>query len=1414
MFMGDTQSFILSLSHPQKGEAWLRTNIGHAGIIREEIIKEVHNNEPPLGRDWFDIPMVRMDDLHFRIVLPLCEVGHFEAKCFFLHEGVVDPVWPEGPNVTINVEPADTCCANIIYNAFVRQFGPNKKSHSSHLEKESLIQSLDQDGYAVIPPSGTFRDLMEELDFIIGELGCRIIQLLPIHPTPTTYGRMGRFGSPFAALSFTAVDPALAQFDPRATPIEQFIELVDAIHQRNAKIFIDIAINHTGWAATLHETHPHWLVRDPVGKIEVPGAWGVRWEDLTKLDYANKDLWQYMAHVFLSWCRRGVDGFRCDAGYMIPVSAWKYMVAKVRSQFPETVFLLEGLGGKISVTRDILNLANLDWAYSELFQNYDRKQIEAYLPQSIAISQGDGITVHFAETHDNPRLAARSKIYAKMRTALCALCSFHGAFGFANGVEWFATEKINVHGAPSLNWGANDHQINHIRRINNILKYHPAFHDQTELKMVQEGEENVLFLLRHHLPTGKKVLVVANLDDSTPTLARCNSQAIEIKNHKFTDLITGKIIVPSISSKQHKIPLDPGEVLCLSPDPEDITDIDRKSDRLFSVPERIERQRLRAKALEVFVWYYGLRDIGQFDPDLNAENLMIDPAAYCQRLNSKSDESRVITWCWSRDNRRKVMVPPNHFLLVKGDIPFRASILDGKKVLGFEESLPLADGSCFALFKPLPVAEDHRSLTLRLTVYTPGSSQHVDAPLFFLSKAENVRVKKSYNRNEFYHRSFTMLDTNGRGGMLRAGVSWGELASRYDALLAANLHGEFPVDRRVMFSRCRAWIVFQDYSQQIDGDCQTFFYFDGNQGFWQFQVPTGQGEYVFLTINAKMVSDKNAVRIFFYRHPAKEQAQKLNDNTPIKLILRPDIEDRNFHETTKAYLGPENKWPQIIKHAFDGFSFEPHPDRILSMRISSGGFVWEPEWQYMVHRPLEKKRGMDSDSDLFSPGYFQTALKGNEMVEILSYISTSVKHKFQTVRFSHAKSLPLDLEIPDKSKPVAALKKALDHYLVKRNHLKTVIAGYPWFLDWGRDALIVVRGLVAAKNFENARAVLKQFGRFEMNGTLPNMIRGQDTENRNTSDAPLWFFVACHDLICCEKDHSFLDESCQDRTILQILISIGHSLIQGSSNGVQMDADSGLLFNPAHFTWMDTNHPACTPRQGYPIEIQALWYFSLSFLAQVDPESKQIWEPLAEKVQSSILDLFMLGNEGYLSDCLHAVNGTPARQAEKDDALRPNQLLAVTLGAIKDQTISRNIVNSCQELLIPGAIRSLADRPVQHSLPIIHNDTLLNDPHRPYQGQYVGEEDTQRKPAYHNGTAWTWLFPSFCEAWVAAYGPDSRQTAMAWLSSGIHLMNEGCAGHVPEILDGDFPHTHRGCDAQAWGVSELLRVWLKLNGNN
>lgn len=1413
-FRGDTATFTLKLSKSAAGYAFLRTNIGYGEISREEIIHNVKQEHPPLGRDWFDIPMEQLDKGVFQITVPLCEVGHFEAKCLFFPKDAIRPLWPDGPNTTVNVEPADTCCANIIYNAFVRQFGPNKSRRANDdpvLHRQ--IQELDKAGYAVIPPSGTFRALIRELDFIIGKLGCRFIQLLPIHPTPTTYARMGRFGSPYASLSFTTVDPALAEFDPRATPVEQYLELVDAIHYRNAKIIMDIAINHTGWAADLHETHPEWLVRKPDGHIEVPGAWGVLWEDLTMLDYSNKELWKYMADVFLIWCQRGIDGFRCDAGYMIPLNAWKYIIASVRKQYPDTIFLLEGLGGKISVTRDLLNLGGFNWAYSELFQNYSRQEIESYLPEALSISKSDGITVHFSETHDNNRLASRSTTYAKMRTALCALCAAKGAFGFANGVEWYATEKINVHDAPSLNWNAAHNQVEHIRQLSILLKNHPVFHPETEIKWVQEGDGEFIALARHHIPSGKKLLILANLDDQNAVQTGWNPEKASITGNVFKDLITRKDIFAETAENHATCWLEPGEVLCLSENPKDLELLEQAKAQPFEIARRIQHQLLRAKALDIFMVYNNAKNFGNFDPDAAAHQLSADPIQFCRGLNPKNNESRVATWQWPRDQKREVMVPPGHFLAIFAQKPFRARIMDQDYCIRQENSIQSDDGAFFAIFKPVSPPTSFTRYLLSLTVFGTNPALHIQAPLLFLPHPSHVCVQRHFNRKDILKNHQLYLDTNQCGGMLRADIRWGKIRSKYDTLLAGNLSSHFPTDRQIMLTRCRAWLVYQDYSQEISFDCFDSFSYDyKDRARWRFNVPSGQGEYVVIDIFMKMVAGQNAVFTHFHRCASQAEG-RLPDSSSVQLIIRPDIEDRNFHEITKAYLGPETIWPQSIQTQPRGFLFSPQSHHRLAMEISKGIFSFEPEWMYMVDHPLESERGLDPHSDLFSPGYFSAELSGGDTVGLLAKIETHPYSEGQQAEESFSYS-PASFKEAKELTPVEALVDALDHFIVHREQLYSVIAGYPWFLDWGRDSLIVARGLIAAGKLQTARAVLSLFGRFEKNGTIPNMIRGDDVGNRDTADAPLWFCVACADLVRAEKSNDFLDSQCGGKTIRNIVLSIANHMISGTNNGIRLDPESGLIFSPSHFTWMDTNYPAGTPRQGYPIEIQALWFAALSFVSEIDEtQNSKKYRALADRVQRSVLDLFWIDSSGYLSDCLHADFNEPARSGLRDDALRPNQLFAITLEMLNDKTLIRRILASCEELLVPGALRSLADRPVHLPLRIVHNGHELNDPKNPYWGQYRGDEDTRRKPAYHNGTAWAWLFPTFCEAWVKGYGIKGKETALAYLSSSMELMNKNCVGHIPEILDGNAPHTPRGCDAQAWSISEALRVWIYLDRN-
>src|SRR5439155_245707 len=362
--------------------------------------------------------------------------------------------------------------------------------------------------------------------------------------------------------------------------------------------------------------------------------------------------------------------------------------------------------------------------------------------------------------------------------------------------------------------------------------------------------------------------------------------------------------------------------------------------------------------------------------------------------------------------------------------------------------------------------------------------------------------------------------------------------------------------------------------------------------------------------------------------------------------------------------------------------------------------------------------------------------------------------------------------------------------------------------------------------------------------------------NRDTSDAPLWYGLVCQEsaigvqspkssasarsfgataperseggkvqspseaqaasLAAAETDASFYDTRVDNRgrTIAEVLRDVGINYVRGTPNGIRMDPDSALIWSPSHFTWMDTNYPAATPREGYPVEIQVLWIHLLRQLARLGlPSPQESWSQLAERAEGSLIQLFWIEERGYLADLLIAKRGQRATAAVLDNALRSNYLLAVSLGLLQGERAQRCVNAALRYLVVPGALRSLAPLPVSPPLPVRSPDgRLLNDPAQPYFGHYEGEEDTHRKPAYHNGTAWTWTFPIFCEALARAwdFAPEAVAAARAYLGSMDRLLVQGCLGHVPEIVDGDAPHTQRGCDAQAWGATEALRVWKLL----
>jgi glycogen debranching enzyme len=1409
LFRGDAATFELILPAAAAGKAYLHTNLGHAALQREDIIAWTERNQPARGLDWHDLPMARVDERTFRITVALLEVGHFEAKCLFFPEDGGEPGWPHGPNVGINVEPGEYLCANSIYCAFVRQFDGHKAQARTSRNDHYLagIRHLDEHGYTVIPPSGTFRKLIGELDFIVNTLNCRILHLLPVNPTPTVYGRMGRFGSPYAALDFTAVDPALAEFDRKATPLDQFRELADAVHLRNAKVFLDLAVNHTGWAAKLHETHPEWFVREADGSFHSPGAWGDVWADLTELDHSRRDLWSWLAEVFLTWCERGVDGFRCDAGYMIPAAAWRYIVARVRREYPDTVFLLEGLGGDPAVTERLLDEANLNWAYSELFQNYTRDQISGYLPYAEAVSGSRGIMVHYAETHDNPRLAATSPAHARMRTTLCALASRNGAFGFTAGVEWFATEKIDVHEANALNWGAAENQVAHIARLNRILVSHPAFYDRTSLRLVAtEGTDrkydaDTLGFVRTDRHGEHPLLILVNLNCREPNRIYWTASEVPFRSVGMTDLLTGEEVAPELEEGRPGLLMAPGEVRCLSPDPEALARIRECEDRRILRPDRIDRQRARAVALEVLC--RRRRDIAmpEVDADRLAGALLADPEDFCQRFCQEDGELSVAVWRSPGDLRRRVMVPPGHALLLLAPSRFRSRIIEGGNVLIQRDSLKALNGLHFMLFAPRRVPRMHTLCQLRIDLFGEAGLRRENAELLMLSRGDDP-VPVTLDPEGVSAPGAVFLAGNGRGGMCHVPLAWGEVASKYDALLAANLHPDHPEDRQVLWTRCRAWLRRQTHSQPCWVHAVAGFRLDHDgAGLWEFHLPTGGGRYADIVFRLAMVPGRNAVALDIARLSQRDEELDLADDDPVRIILRPDIEDRSFHDVTKASAGPERHWPGAVTPGADGFTFAPASDRALRLAISRGAFHAAPEWQHRVFHPVEASRGLEAEGDLFSPGYFDVTLRGGESIRLMG----------QALTPSEPEPLPAEAVTPPPPHPIpdfqGLLQRAMEVFIVRRGDLKTVIAGYPWFLDWGRDTLICARGLIAAGRTGEVADILLAFAKFAEGGTLTNVLSGAEAANRDTSDAPLWLILACRDFHHAHPDIGLLDRPVPGRGVplRAILAGIVEGYLAGTPNGIRVDPESGLVFSPSHFTWMDTNHPAGTPRQGYPIEIQALWFAALRFLAEIGAGQ---WVELADTVRHAVDNLFVRP-EGWLSDCIHARHGAAAAQGTADDHLRPNQLLAITLGLVEDRARREAILAATAELLIPGAICSLADRPVAHALPIHGGPagTLLNHPHHPFWGRYEGDEDTRRKPAYHNGTAWTWLFPSYPEAYLMTFGEPGRCTAKAILSTAKLLLAHGCLGQLPEIVDGDLPHTPRGCDAQAWGVTELYRVW-------
>ena len=1449
-FLGDKVIFQLRGGHPgpQKHlRALLRTNLGRAAARRREIIAAHAGQAVVANSSWRDVPMQKTG-AGWQVELPLAEVGFFQAKAYLLDEKNWQH-WPDGADVGISVHPDFTRTANTIYCAFTRLFGATKNLPSTAAEKlEAQLKSLEAHGYATLPPSGKFRDLTKQLPFIVNKLGCRIIHLLPVHPTPTTCARFGRFGSPYAALDLTAVDPALVEFDKRTTGIEQFCELTRAAHSLGARVFIDIVINHTGWGSSLQENHPEFFLKNPAGEFASPGAWGTVWEDLIELEQHDVKLWDLIADSLLIWCRRGVDGFRCDAGYKIPTAAWQYITARVQKEFPETIFLLEGLGGSWEATELLLTEGGMQWAYSELFQNYSGKDVAWYLDYANRQNERVGSYVHYSETHDNDRLAKKGRAWSLLRNRLCALTSPGGGFGFTCGVEWLATEKIRVHGCTGLNWDAADNLVPELAQLNQLIADHPCFFDGAKLTRLSAPDSPVYALLRESAEGKDAVLVLVNTDGAkensfAPEPGNLNFQ---IANFKY-DLLGQPLPKLSAAKTAASLILTPGAAFCLAPAPKPVG----------LSGEDYRRTRAQAAwALESLNKIIPVETVGGLDWCWLAEQVERSPGIFLAAAGEFTARAaktpladllveaaagqvfpRVVVWTLP-DARRVTLVPSGHWLLLEDSAPFRGMLRSQDEKGATIHVRSIAAGNRHIACFPPRASSAKTELILERYAIT---SQKISAAIRFLAPEPQLSAASLQPAS-------LILLTNGRGGMARLCVDLGRVNSKYDCVLAANLHPAVPVDRHVFVKRLRVWVNADGFLSPLDFKNLASFN-AGPPAVWHFVANAGDGRTVEIELRAEMAEGQNTTVMHFSRPTEKlAQGKQLPADADVRLTVRVDIEDRNFHCETKHNGGADFHFSSnchpigssrseeahskkaesgkrkaeinlslVTSAATDlltGFAFTPAPDRQLRVFTDAGEYHPQPEWCENIPHPVEQTRGQTGSGDAFSPGWFEIPLaKGAEATLVLTAETEEIKSGKRKLKSGNSEK---DFAVQ--------LAHAAKQFIVRRDDGKTVIAGYPWFLDWGRDSLICARGLLTAGMVDEVRQLMLTFAKFEKDGTLPNTIHGNDVSNRDTSDAPLWFAVVCEELSEIKKPKSKTKNffatpvNENDRTIRDVLTSIAENYARGTPNGIRMDADSALVWSPSHFTWMDTNFPAGTPREGYPVEIQVLWIRLLRQLEKISAKAEQKkWRDLANHATASFEKLFWLEDKGWFADVLLAKPRVIARDATASDALRSNCLFAVSLGLVKGERAKRCVEAARKFLVVPGALRSLAPLPVAVPLPIYSNDgRIINNPPEPYWPCYEGDEDTRRKPAYHNGTAWTWTFPTFCEALACAwdFSPAAVAAAKSYLGSAEKLLTEGCLGQLPEILDGDAPHAQRGCDAQAWSATEALRVWKRLNSRN
>jgi predicted glycogen debranching enzyme len=522
----------------------------------------------------------------------------------------------------------------------------------------------------------------------------------------------------------------------------------------------------------------------------------------------------------------------------------------------------------------------------------------------------------------------------------------------------------------------------------------------------------------------------------------------------------------------------------------------------------------------------------------------------------------------------------------------------------------------------------------------------------------------------------------------------------------------------------------------------------------------------------------------------------LRASAPLRVTLKPLVTYRDYHSQNRGAMPFQVDATQARECRIQACA-GARPYRLC---MSEGTFTASPTWCWNFWHRVEADRGLDAVEDLLAPGSFTVDLTLHRPVFLLATAESAAPAPGAEVLDAlRTKTRELSRPLPAASPAwIRALAIASDQFIVRRDVAcaapvagASVIAGYPWFADWGRDTMISLPGLATSLGRHDlAAGILRTFAGFIDGGMLPNNFPDAgETPHYNTADATLWMFQALDDHLAARRDPDLV------RDLFPSLMSVIHAHAAGTRYGIRVDPVDGLLHageTGTQLTWMDAKHgdQAFTPRVGKPVEINALWMNALSVAVRLaaqagDSGGKSFCQALLTRAGSSF-KRFWNEQRGCLYDVIDVDGG-----GAPDDRIRPNQLFAVSLpySALSTDQM-RAVVDVCaRELLTSHGLRTLSP----------------SDPG--YVGRYAGDAG-QRDAAYHMGTVWAWLLGPFSRAHFRVYG-DARLAQSFLAPMEQHLHGE-CVGSLSEIFDGDAPHTARGCFAQAWSVAEILRSWLYL----